>query len=66
MKKTEMVAIIIYIFFLSLAVYCQGINIVELQEKVDYLSDELLTTNGVLHSISYDLDYHIEKCGVQE
>lgn len=65
MKNFERIFIIIFIFFLSLTVFFQGINIKVLQKKADYLFDELYATNGVLHSIEYDLDYHIEKCEVQ-
>ena len=66
MRNFDKIFIIIFIFFLSLTVFFQGINIAELQKKSDYLFDELYTTNGVLHSIESDLDYHIEKCEVQE
>lgn len=57
---------IMLVMILALTVFFQGINIKVLQEKADYLFDELYATNGVLHSIEYDLDYHIEKCEVQE
>lgn len=61
MRNIEKILNSILTLILVLIVICQGINITDLQKKVDYLQDEVLFTKGLVQTLDSELSYYIEK-----
>lgn len=61
MRNIEKILNGILTLILVIIVTCQGINIKDLQEKVDYLQDEVLFIKGLVQILDSELSYYIEK-----
>lgn len=65
MRNIEKILNSILTLILVLIVICQGINIKDLQEKVDYLFDEIYFIGDVIYDteMDYYIDHPTEKGG---
>lgn len=65
MRNFDKIFIGILVAVIALTVISQGREIAVLQEKIEYLSDEVLFTEGLVQSLDADLSYFIDKEGAE-